>query len=164
MTEKIIIDGVDVSRCIHLYSAWPGSLEPNSCDMYTEDDPFADLPSYLCRCHKNCYYKQRQHAIARLQAVVKQNKSLQTEVKNLTELLEIAKEAPICFQCKEEPCIRKEKEKLEQECERMRGVLNEIRSYELKQLDVDLDEYEICRREIEYSKIITYCELGLGET
>lgn len=51
----------------------------------------------------------------------------------------------------------------EQECERMRVALNKIRNYELGQLDIDWDEYETCCRETEYSPIIDYCELGLGE-
>lgn len=63
----------------------------------------------------------------------------------------------------QEICEVKQLRQKEQECERMRGALNKIRNYELGQLDIDWDEYETCCRETEYSPIIDYCEVGLGE-
>lgn len=126
MTEKIIIDGIDVSGCICL-DEW------KHCDICHTLIKTIGISRNLClleqdlRCetYPNCNYKQRQRSKAQYDAVVEQNKRLQTELKNLTELVEEAKEAPTCFQCEEESCIRKENEKLKYECEKMKRTLNE---------------------------------------
>src|SRR5574344_716802 len=52
---------------------------------------------------------------------------------------------------------------LTQQNKQMREALEKIRSYELQSLDIDWDEYEVRCRETDYSPIITYCEIGLGE-
>ena len=73
MTDKeIIIDGVDVSECLH--------LENGMCNAERESD------GYTCwECcdpdSSNCYYKQLQRTKAQYDKVVEQNKSLQTELK-----------------------------------------------------------------------------------
>ena len=51
----------------------------------------------------------------------------------------------------------------EQECERLKKFLNEIRYEELSSLDIDLDEYETSARQLDYSNIITLVERALGE-
>ena len=47
--------------------------------------------------------------------------------------------------------------------EKAQSLLQKIRDYELESLDIDWDEYEVGCRESEYSPIVTYCEIGLGE-
>lgn len=53
---------------------------------------------------------------------------------------------------------------LEQRLEKALYCLDKIRDYELQSLDIDWDEYEVGCKETEYSPIITYCEIGLGES
>ena len=62
MTDKqIMIDGVDVSECKHLYSRWPGSLPKDTCAEYDYiNNPEDDGLINLCKTHPNCYYKQLQ--------------------------------------------------------------------------------------------------------
>lgn len=58
------------------------------------------------------------------------------------------------------------KEKLlckEQECERLKWYLKEIRDDELKTLDIELDEYETHSIDTEYSNIINLVEEALEE-
>lgn len=62
--------------------------------------------------------------------------------------------------------IEKLKEQLqakEQECERLKWYLKEIRDDELKALDIEWDEYETSARQEDYSNIITLVERALGE-
>ena len=59
--EQIIIHGVDVSECKHLYSRWPGSLPKDTCAEYDYIDNPEDCGLInLCKTHPNCYYKQLQ--------------------------------------------------------------------------------------------------------
>lgn len=59
--EQIIIDGVDVSECKHLYSRWSGSLPKDTCAEYDYiNNPEDDGLINLCKTHPNCYYKQLQ--------------------------------------------------------------------------------------------------------
>lgn len=51
----------------------------------------------------------------------------------------------------------------EQECEKLKRYLNEIRDEELSQLDIEWDEYETSARQEDYSNIITLVERALGE-
>ncbi|MFA7658795.1 MAG: helix-turn-helix transcriptional regulator [Candidatus Gastranaerophilaceae bacterium] len=53
---------------------------------------------------------------------------------------------------------------LQKQVDRMKSSLEKIREIELQELDIDWDEYEAGCRETDYSSIITYCEIGLGET
>lgn len=127
---------------------------------------------------------------AQYNAVGEQNKSLQAEnikikadnSKLFEKAVEARKETDDIFerlQQKEQECesitqeceyLNKQNERLVNEkynlhvqCERMQIALHKIRNYELAQLDIDWDEYETCCRETEYSPIIDYCEVGLGE-
>ena len=58
----------------------------------------------------------------------------------------------------EEKLLRKE-----QECERLKWYLKEIRDDELKTLDIELDEYETHCVDTEYSNIINLVEEALEE-
>ena len=59
MTDKqIMIDGVNVNECIHLYSRWPGSIPPDSCACWEEPNNLTDTPVTDCKRHENCYFKQ----------------------------------------------------------------------------------------------------------
>lgn len=51
----------------------------------------------------------------------------------------------------------------EQECERLKKYLNQIRDEELSYLDIEWDEYETSARQEDYSNIITLVERALGE-
>ena len=51
----------------------------------------------------------------------------------------------------------------EQECERLKWYLNEIRDDELKTLDIEWDEYETNSYNTEYSNIINLVEEALEE-
>ena len=51
----------------------------------------------------------------------------------------------------------------EQECERLKWYLKEIRDDELKTLDIELDEYETHCVDTEYSNIINLVEEALEE-
>ena len=51
----------------------------------------------------------------------------------------------------------------EQECERLKWYLKEIRDNELKTLDIELDEYETHCVDTEYSNIINLVEEALEE-
>lgn len=66
MIEKIIIDGVDVSGCID----------------YCKRDKVSclHLLSDKCSENPNCYYKQLQRATSQYNAVLEQNKSLQSDI------------------------------------------------------------------------------------
>lgn len=52
---------------------------------------------------------------------------------------------------------------LTEELNKVKRCLAKIREIELQSLDIDWDEYEVGCRETDYSVIITYCEIGLGE-
>ena len=83
MTDKeIIIDGIDVSRCSNYDHG--SYFECNVCCCHCDEVP-------------NCYYKQL--------------KRKEQECKELETMVAEAEEAPICFHCSEEPCIRQERDK-----------------------------------------------------
>ena len=56
--EQIMIDGVDVSECIYLYSRWPNNLPHEACGLFHSDNPYDDDNRYLCKYNPNCYFKQ----------------------------------------------------------------------------------------------------------
>ena len=66
--------------------------------------------------------------------------------------------------CKDNPnCVYKQLKYKEQECERLKWYLKEIRDDELKTLDIELDEYETHCVDTEYSNIINLVEEALEE-
>ena len=66
--------------------------------------------------------------------------------------------------CKDNPnCVYKQLKAKEQECERLKWYLKEIRDDELKTLDIELDEYETHCVDTEYSNIINLVEEALEE-
>lgn len=124
MTDKIIIDGVDVSGC---------EFYDNSLGIFSNKDK-GKRYCYDCSLNPGCHYKQ----LAREQK--RANQSHKDCIHNLV-------------------LLKRKKE----ECERMKKALNKIRDYELNSLDVEWDEYEVERSSTEYSPIIDYVEIGLGE-
>ena len=60
-------------------------------------------------------------------------------------------------------CLYKKYKRKEQECERLKWYLKEIRDDELKTLDVELDEYETHCIDTEYTNIINLVEEALEE-
>ena len=65
-----------------------------------------------------------------------------------------------CKNCFE---LREKLDKKEQECERLKWYLKEIRYDELKALDIEWDEYETHCIDSEYSNIINLVEEALKE-
>ena len=62
-----------------------------------------------------------------------------------------------------ERCRYKQLLRKEQECERLKWYLKEIRDDELKTLDIELDEYETHCVDTEYTNIINLVEEALEE-
>ena len=60
-------------------------------------------------------------------------------------------------------CLYKKYKRKEQECERLKWCLKEIRYDELKTLDIELDEYETHCIDTEYTNIINLVEEALEE-
>lgn len=60
-------------------------------------------------------------------------------------------------------CLYKQLKRKEQECERLKWYLKEIRNEELKTLDIELDEYETHCIDTEYTNIINLVEEALEE-
>lgn len=60
-------------------------------------------------------------------------------------------------------CYYKQLKAKEQECERLKWYLKEIRDDELKTLDIELDEYETHCIDTEYTNIINLVEEALEE-
>ena len=66
--------------------------------------------------------------------------------------------------CKDNPnCIYNQFKRKIQENERLKWYLNEIRNEELKNLDIELDEYETHCIDTEYTNIINLVEEALEE-
>lgn len=66
-----------------------------------------------------------------------------------------------CDECTD--CYYKQLKRKEQECERLKWYLKEIRYDELKALDIEWDEYETHCIDSEYSNIINLVEEALKE-
>jgi len=102
MTDKTIINGIDVSECV--YRDYRNRC---CCDSSKPNEGEERITGRGgCEYNPNCYFKQRQRA---------------------------------------------------------KYYLNKIRDYELNSLDVDYDEYEQHACDTEYSPIIDFVELALGE-
>ena len=78
--EQIMINDVDVSECIHLYSRWPGSIPPDSCACWEEPNDLTDTPVTDCKRHENCYFKQ-------LARKTQECKELENKIKKLRKNL-----------------------------------------------------------------------------
>lgn len=68
-----------------------------------------------------------------------------------------------CIKCIHNVCFYKDYKAKEQECEKLKWYLKEIRDDELKNLDIELDEYETHCIDTEYSNIINLVEEALEE-
>ena len=67
-----------------------------------------------------------------------------------------------CNLC-DKDCYYKQLKRKEQECERLKWYLKEIRDDELKTLDIELDEYETHCVDTEYTNIINLVEEAVEE-
>lgn len=79
MTDKIIIDGVDVSKC-RFYVKSTHKLEFNNCGHICKDTE--------CKYKRLWYKKQLTLLKSQYNALLKQNKSLQKELKYSQEILQ----------------------------------------------------------------------------
>ena len=149
--EEIIIDGVDVLECEHYEYK---SLK--DCEMrYPESgDCEIGLLNYLfngnldmeklCKDNPNCYYKQLQ----------------KEKFENLNNRQMVESAENLIY---ENSKLYKNIKEKEQECERLKWYLKEIRYDELKALDIEWDEYETHCIDSEYSNIINLVEEALKE-
>ena len=88
----------------------------------------------------------------------KENERLKSELQ-AKELELIMAKADLCRGCQ----YKNDYKAKEQECERLKWYLKEIRDGELKTLDIELDEYETHCVDTEYSNIINLVEEALEE-
>ena len=135
MTDKqIIIDGVDVAGC--------GAYKDKHCKDKTSI-MFCD--TNLCSNYPYCDYKQLKRKEKELQEAMDNYVQLDLQrVKEYNELVDLYKAK-------------------EQECERLKWYLKEIRDDELKTLDIEWDEYETHCIDTEYTNIINLVEEALEE-
>lgn len=85
MTDKEII--IDMRKCEHFGIRTSNGKQFGWCHYYDEH----------CKDYPNCYFKQL--------------KRKEQECEKLKAIVTEAEEAPICFHCSEEPCIRQERDK-----------------------------------------------------
>ena len=138
MTDKqIIIDGIDVSKCWHRQGITCIVSQHGFCDK-----------------HPNCYFKQ----LAKAKQYFKESERLKSELQ-AKELELIMAKADLCRGCQ----YKNDYKAKEQECERLKWYLKEIRDDELKTLDIELDEYETHCIDTEYTNIINLVEEALEE-
>ena len=99
----------------------------------------------VCSVCSNCYYKQLKRKEQECQQAMDNYVQLDLQrVKEYNELVDLYKAK-------------------EQECERLKWYLKEIRYDELKTLDIEWDEYETHSIDTEYSNIINLVEEALEE-
>ena len=138
--QKTMIDNVDVSECEHL-------TETRHCKAQMA---VMGTDANKCKCFPNCYYKQ----LARAE---QENKRL-LEIINANPLETV--DIDSAFE------IEKLKEQLqakEQECNRLKWYMQEIRMQELSHLDIEWDDYETNCIDTEYTNIINLVEEALEE-
>ena len=136
--KQIIIDGVDVSGC-----ECSSQIDLDINIICNSNSP--KKCSGYCKDNPNCYYKQLKRKEQELQQAMDNYVQLDLQrVKEYNELVDLYKAK-------------------EQECERLKWYLKEIRDDELKTLDIELDEYETHCVDTEYSNIINLVEEALEE-
>lgn len=160
MNKKIIIDGVDVSKCC--------LRRGNYCEPHMEYE-------FLCSCkdYPDCDYKQ-------LQRKTEDYNKISILLRNTNTYSEV------CDTCKDEiliyPSISgktsytdneveiitltkiiNELKRKTAECEKYEQALLRIRRLELDELDIDFDEYITHVRETDYSPILTEVAKVLGD-
>ena len=144
MTDKqIIIDGVDVSGCEKQGETIAGITCGNGERIRLANEIITKHK--LCKDNPNCVYKQLKRKEQELQQAMDNYVQLDLQrVKEYNELVDLYKAK-------------------EQECERLKWYLKEIRDDELKTLDIELDEYETNCIDTEYTNIINLVEEALEE-
>lgn len=135
--KKVYIDGVDVSGC-EFYQIEANQLYPNA--QYC-----GSMRNTFCENEPDCYYKQ----LKRLE-------------RQYEDVLKLAKEnADSNEYCLQE--LEQENERLKEENKKLKYYLNKIREDELYSMDVEWDEYITECTSTEYTNVITFVELALGE-
>lgn len=140
MTENkpIMIDGVDITNCIHR----------GTNKLCGDIDPYCRCYTGSCKDITNCYFKQLTRKTQECEKKSWEIGNLGYKIKN---------------QRKEINERLKQLKAKEQECEDLKKYLNQIRDEELSHLDIEWDEYETSARQEDYSNIITLVERALGE-
>ena len=167
--EQIIIDGVDVSECKHLYSRWTGSLPKDTCAEYDYiNNPEDDGLINLCKTHPNCYYKQLQkekfenlnnrQMVESAENLIYENSELYKNLKEKEQECEQIKEKYEALKLENQEGYEIVAE-LKHECEELKGKYKNI--LDLAKQNADANEY--CLQELEqenyrYSKALEEIE------
>ena len=155
MTNKqIIINGTDVSKCKNF------SDLQCSCD-YEEWN--GEIMSFkFCHEKPSCYFKQLARAKDKIDYMEEYIKTVETARNNLEREVEKWKhQAELGSDTTNR--LSDQLQAKEQECEKLKWYLKEIRNEELLSLDIDYDEYETHCIDTEYTNIINLVEEALGE-
>ena len=171
--KQIIIDSVDVSNfCLVCYYD-NKTNELVRIEQYNDNDSsmHSDIDSY--EYGYSAKIVKPEEIIKQLQAEKQEyeelrqyhNKCCEENAKKLEEWLEKYNQVSRDFfsgkYCDKENCnLLKAKE---QECERLKWYMQEIRNQELSYLDIEWDEYETHCIDTEYSNIINLVEEALEE-
>lgn len=93
-------------------------------------------------CKRKCSYKYKK----REQDAEYQLKRAQQECEKLKAIITEAEEAPICFHCSEEPCIRQERDKYKQALDeiekQVKAISNRTPLFEIEQIAKDIIKIE----------------------
>lgn len=118
-----------MTKCIH----FDKSDIPNGCTCYWDGE-----------CNHYCYFKQLKHK--------------EQECEKLKAIVTEAEEAPICFHCSEEPCIRQERDKYKKLSVDFKNV-NKHLGHKYITLKKALDEIEKYCEECNLKYDDTACEI-----
>ena len=140
MTDKeIIIDGVDVRECVEFRDdVYTDKQINNACSIGLWQRHYRGLKENCkmsCECKNNsdCYFKQL--------------KRKEQECEKLKAIVTEAEEAPICFHCSEEPCIRQERDKYKQALDEIDNLISPC-CPELYKTCLECDKYTCTFRKI----------------
>ena len=138
MTDKQITNEIDISKCEFCEDS-------EYCYIYSGTADF----KWMCKENEDCQIKNLLLQLKRKEQECQQamDNYVQLDLQRVKEYNELVD-------------LYKAKE---QECERLKWYLKEIRDDELKTLDIELDEYETHCVDTEYSNIINLVEEALEE-
>lgn len=183
MKNKVIINGIDVSKCVSYDDCNGHNI---CCYLDTREDkiPFANF----CVENKNCYFKQLKRAEQKLAKKEQEIEKLKVQIKNEKQASQIdidnLNQACLDLNQENDNLLNKFQAK-EQECEELRNKLNsniermneqneklhkenkELKSYiyeKEKQIKQQLDQYKQTLDEIaELCKNHSYCDCSCGQ-
>ena len=140
--KEIIIDYINVNECE--FYGYAGV-----CKLYS-----GSVCSKDCSNYPNCNYKQLKRAkqecetlATQLDFEVQKRKCLEQECEKLKAIVTEAEEAPICFHCSEEPCIRQERDKYKQSLDEIDNLISPC-CPELYKTCLECDKYTCTFRKI----------------